>query len=272
MSHQDSSKGFASKEDVYTKEELMKFFRKDSEDYSHAMYYKLTLTLMHKMLGEEDKVYKLNDEEVEQLKNCEKTEALDMLLRIAENTTFSFKNGMIKQIERVMIDSDNEHYRFIKENYLEHMLYYFIRDDKESYNERAAHTGLNIEDIVKNLQSKKLPIVLKEIFDNSKSLNKEKTEELLAKLTFDEQTKQTYLYTTIKDILDYKGNFKIIESIFNFVEDKEKLFKATKALINSDEPKKAKEKISYLESAYLESKISENGFDKEDEISIKKRI
>ena len=261
--YQDSNKGFGSKEDVYTKEELMKFLRRDSDEYSHAMYYKLTLTLMHKMLGEDHEVYQLTNDEIEELKKCPKTEALDTLLRLSVNTTFHLRNGMIKQIEKAMIGSNNQDYVYVKEKYLDDMLYYFIRDNYESYKDRANYSGLTIKDILENLQSKSLNNVVMDILgDFGNNINYKRVDELFKNLDFDEGVKQSTLCKIIKEQIDYKGHVDGIKSLFNFVEDKEKLFSGVKSLIGSSDKNK---KILYLESAYLGSKI-ENGFKDEHEL------
>lgn len=261
-------------ENVYTKEELIALLRNDDEEGTKASYVKLTMTLMHKMLGEDNDAFCFSTEEIEELKTYKKTEALDMLLRLAASTSFSLKNGLIKQVERAIIDSKSEDYSYVKEEYLDNMLFYFITGNEEEYQKRCEHTGLSFKDMTDELSKKPVKEICKTIFGTSRiNLKEENVKEVLSQLTIDEDSKQAYLHSSIKQLLDCKAKSSLIKVIFDFVEDKEKLFNAVKTMINADYRKEDKTKdFATLESAYIESKVNMESYLSDENKPEKKRL
>lgn len=262
------------KENMYTKEELIALLRNDDKEGISATYYKLTLTLMHKMLGEDEDAFCFSPEEIEALKTYNKTEALDMLLRLGASTSFSLKNGLIKQIERVVIESKSKDYPYVKDKYLSDMLFYFITGDEEEYQKRCEHTGLSFKDMTEDLSKKPVKEIFKIIFGTSRiNLKEENVKEVLSQLKIDEDSKQAYLHSSIKQLLDCKAKSSLIKVIFDFVEDKEKLFNAVKTMINADYRKKDKTTdFATLESAYIESTVNMESYLSDNNKSEKKRL
>lgn len=261
-------------ENVYTKEELIALLRNDDEEGTKASYVKLTMTLMHKMLGEDGDAFCFSTEEIEAFRTYKKTEALDMLLRLATSMNFALKNGLIKQIERVIIDSKSEDYPYVKDKYLSDMLFYFITGDKDEYKERAMYSSLSFKDMTDDLSKKPAKEIFKIIFGTSRiNLKEENVKEVLSQLTIDEDSKQAYLHGSIKQLLDCKAKSSLIKVIFDFVEDKEKLFNAVKTMINADYRKEDKTKdFATLESAYIESTVNMGNYMSDDNKPEKKRL